>query len=568
MGTISGKTPRVAVYARVSSEDQVGNTSLDDQLRRCRDEVARRGWDIAAEYVEEGFTGTRASRPAFDRLRRDALRRDFDVVVATKVDRLVRRSWILGQLIDELEPAGVSIIVLEANIDTTTPAGRAMREVMATFAQLDRDQTVEKMARGAHNTAIRGGWPTSRTPFGYAHRDPGRDSTLVIDLDQHAIVLRAVELLVDEGMTSGQTAQHLNALGWTTPYGRRWTHQNLVRKMRSRGLRGEFQWGKLDHGGSGRYGAPKDVRAEPLITEDRWEALQAALDRSRSGRRSGSRLYMLSRRLHCPCGAHFNGCFRADRGLRQYRCARAHWTAAGDPRCDQCRLDADSIEERVWSAVSDLLRDGDRLRACAEDYQSALRLSPVRRDEITTVESEIAKLRRAIVRATKIALLEDAALTDVVGELRSDLAEAVRRHEQLQARLREQEASAVSLRDMDGLARRARERLDLMDADGRAALISTLNVEVAVLEHRVKEPRLRIDGVLPRRGLFGSGDLDGDDARPAAPRRRRCGWAASAGPPSPGAAAGSRPSPRGWPTGTGARRSRAEGSSARRPPRT
>ena len=212
--TSISRPERAAIYARVSSEEQVSNTSLDDQRRRCRQEAERRGWTVVTEYVEEGVTGTKASRPQFDRMRRDAAAGCFDVVVATKVDRLVRRSWILGQLMDELDPAGVSLVVLEANIDTTTPAGKAMREVMATFAQLDRDQTVEKMARGAHNSALtRNGWPTSRTPFGYRHMDPGRDSRLTIDPLEQRIALKAITLLVDEGVTTGQVAQQLRASG-------------------------------------------------------------------------------------------------------------------------------------------------------------------------------------------------------------------------------------------------------------------------------------------------------------------------------------------------------------------
>src|SRR5271156_3707551 len=74
---------KAALYARVSTSDQ--NCEL--QLRELREYVARRGWKPAAEYVDTGFSGAKASRPALDKLMAAAARREFDTILVYKLDR-------------------------------------------------------------------------------------------------------------------------------------------------------------------------------------------------------------------------------------------------------------------------------------------------------------------------------------------------------------------------------------------------------------------------------------------------------------------------------------------------
>jgi putative DNA-invertase from lambdoid prophage Rac len=77
---------KAAIYARVSAADQ--NCEL--QLRELREYIARRSWDPAAEYVDSGWSGAKASRPALDRLMQDAAQRRFDAVLVWKLDRFGR----------------------------------------------------------------------------------------------------------------------------------------------------------------------------------------------------------------------------------------------------------------------------------------------------------------------------------------------------------------------------------------------------------------------------------------------------------------------------------------------
>ena len=116
---------QVALYARVSTTDQ----SCEMQLRELREYAARRGWDIAGEYVDTGWSGAKANRPELNRLMADAQMRRFDAVVCWKLDRFGRSLVNCVSAIQELSTLGVRFLAVsqgldtdQANPDVTTPA--------------------------------------------------------------------------------------------------------------------------------------------------------------------------------------------------------------------------------------------------------------------------------------------------------------------------------------------------------------------------------------------------------------------------------------------------------------
>ena len=108
------KNMRCALYARVSTTDQ----NCEMQLRELREYIARREWKIAGEYVDTGFSGAKASRPALDRLMADAAERKFDCVVVWKLDRFGRSVLNLSQQIAALTSYGIRFIATTQGLDT------------------------------------------------------------------------------------------------------------------------------------------------------------------------------------------------------------------------------------------------------------------------------------------------------------------------------------------------------------------------------------------------------------------------------------------------------------------
>lgn len=137
---------RAAIYLRVSTD---GQTTENQRLELLK--VAERtGWEIVEVYEDHGVSGAkeRAQRPAFDRLCKDAARRKFDVVMAWSVDRLGRSLQDLVGFLGEMHALGVDLFLHQQGVDTTTPAGKAMFQMMGVFAEFERAMIQERVKAG------------------------------------------------------------------------------------------------------------------------------------------------------------------------------------------------------------------------------------------------------------------------------------------------------------------------------------------------------------------------------------------------------------------------------------
>ena len=144
---MASKVKRAAIYARVSTKN--GQTPAN-QIIRLREVADKAGWEVVEEYVDRGISGAkgRDKRPAFDRLCKAATRREIDVVMAWSVDRLGRSLQHLVAFLGDLEAAGVDLYLDRQGIDTTTPAGKALFQMMGVFAEFERSMIQERIHAG------------------------------------------------------------------------------------------------------------------------------------------------------------------------------------------------------------------------------------------------------------------------------------------------------------------------------------------------------------------------------------------------------------------------------------
>jgi len=137
-------TPRVAIYARVSTTDQ----STDSQLLDLRRYVSERGWHTFREYTDNGVSGTKDNRPALNQLMDDAKKRKFSVVLVWRFDRFARSTRHLINALDEFRNLGVDFVSYQENIDTSSPLGSAIFTIISAVAQLERDIIAERVKAG------------------------------------------------------------------------------------------------------------------------------------------------------------------------------------------------------------------------------------------------------------------------------------------------------------------------------------------------------------------------------------------------------------------------------------
>ncbi len=137
---------RVAFYLRVSTGEQ----TTENQRRELEQVAKRSGWQVVEIYEDSGISGAngREKRPAFDKLLKDASRREFDLVAAWSVDRLGRSLQHLVAFLGELHALKIDLYLHQQGIDTTTPAGKAMFQMMGVFAEFEQAMISERVAAG------------------------------------------------------------------------------------------------------------------------------------------------------------------------------------------------------------------------------------------------------------------------------------------------------------------------------------------------------------------------------------------------------------------------------------
>ncbi len=145
---------RAAIYIRVSTDGQ----TVDNQRLELEQAAERAGWEIVGVYDDNGVSGakSREQRGAFDRLCKDATRRKLDVVMSWSVDRLGRSLQDLVGFLSELHAVGVDLYLHQQGIDTTTPAGKAMFQMMGVFAEFERSMIQERVKAGLNRAKAQG----------------------------------------------------------------------------------------------------------------------------------------------------------------------------------------------------------------------------------------------------------------------------------------------------------------------------------------------------------------------------------------------------------------------------
>ncbi len=143
-----------AIYARVSTTDQ--NCEL--QLRELREYCQRRGWPITEEYVDTGWSGAKSSRPALDRMMRDAAQHRFDCVAVWKLDRFGRSVLNLVEGLQTLHSHGIRFLATSQSIDTdqANPTSKLLLWILAAVAEFEREMIRERVKAGMAAAKARG----------------------------------------------------------------------------------------------------------------------------------------------------------------------------------------------------------------------------------------------------------------------------------------------------------------------------------------------------------------------------------------------------------------------------
>lgn len=285
---------RAALYARVSSEEQVEGYSIDAQRRAFQIFTKDKKWDIWREYIDEGKSARNDNinkRPAFKEMVADALAGQFDVLVVHKLDRFARNLRITLEYFDKLSKAGVSFVSISENMDFSTPWGRLALTLLGGLAQFYSDNLSQETKKGWAERKQQGLY-AGLLPFGAVK---GEDGVPIPNPKTYPGLKMAFELSAQR-RSDRQVAQALNAAGYRTAgnKGNRLFTKDTVGGI----LTNHFYIGELSDGNGGWIQA----KHKPFINQDLFNTVQEIRSEVHSPRQTindGARIYSLSCIARC-----------------------------------------------------------------------------------------------------------------------------------------------------------------------------------------------------------------------------------------------------------------------------
>ena len=293
-GTGMGTESTAALYARVSTQEQVEGYSLDAQVRDFRVLAESRGWEVYREYLEQGKSAhvdDVNKRPVFKEAIEDALAGKYDVLVVHKIDRFSRRRRITDEYFDKLSKAGVGFFSIKEQMDFSTPMGTFALGMLGGLAQLYSDNLGEETRKGLAERRAQGLY-CGPLPFGAVK---GEDGIPVPNPETLRGLVMAFEAAA-KGKSDRQVAQLMNAHGYRTVGNRGggpFTKDTVRGLLPNRFYIGELPEGK-DSWIPGKH--------EPIIHPSLFQQVQAVRAKKRPRRspiRRDTPTYSLSGLIRC-----------------------------------------------------------------------------------------------------------------------------------------------------------------------------------------------------------------------------------------------------------------------------
>ncbi len=323
------KRPQVFGYVRVSTENQLENYSIDEQVQRIQNYCRAKNWILLETYTDGGFSGGNTERPALQQMLSAVRQKPIDAVVVYKLDRLSRSQKDTLTLIeDEFLAHNTDFVSINENFDTSSPFGRAMIGMLSVFAQLEKDQIAERFTMGRIARCKAGYYHGGSTaPLGYKYKD----GMLVID-DYHASMVREIF----SGFLSGKS---INAV-WhemAAEYQGKWSAAKIQAILKNSVYIGKVKFAGIEYDGVHK----------PIVTEKDYRAandLLASSERKKhlnSAQKTPFRAdTLLSGLLRCArCGARYAGAHG------YYKCYSRSKTSRKQIKDPDCKNDNWAIGE-------------------------------------------------------------------------------------------------------------------------------------------------------------------------------------------------------------------------------
>lgn len=507
------KPLRVALYARVSGEEQKQGHNIDSQVDELRQFVAHNDWTITDTYTDEAWSGAALARPALDRLRDDAGKSLFDAVLINDVDRLARDVTHLGIIKRDLERSGIKVIFRKIPSENS-PTHNLLVNILGSFAEFERALILDRTRRGKrHKVETLQQFIGAIAPYGYHYVPPTsgeRTGNLTINPEEAAIARQMYTWVDAEGLSARRVTDRLTQAGLSPrKRGTCWQKSSVLRILRGSIYIGTWHYNKhrcgetasvsLDERPGRRLShrlrsknewiavrLPESLR---IVSDEQWTRVQRQLDQNRCfSPRNSRHEYLLSGLVRCGgCMATYVG--NPSHGRFEYRCAR---------RCRRLPLVGEAVlDTTVWTTLETALANPDILEQAIQDIKRPLASSDNGSKQAQEALENIRSEEARILGAYRLGILTP---DQLAGQLESI---AVRRRffEDQQKAADQSAQPKISVhKTVQEYCQEIRERLSQLTFETKRAVVRLL------LRRIVFEGDLvRITGVIPLRQPSGVG---------------------------------------------------------------
>ncbi len=364
---------RYAAYVRVSSEEQVGNFSIDAQKRAIQTWVQAKEGKLVKVYADEGRSGRSTDRPAFSQMRKDARKGKFDALVVHKFDRFARNRTDALAIKSLLRcDYGVRVFsVTEPSEDSDGPMGALIEGIMEAVADWYSRNLASETAKGKKERG-RQGLHNNRAPFGMKK---GEGRVLVADEDELPGLIMAFEAYATGTYSDTDVAHMLNEAGYRSKTGRLFSKETVRDMLQNRTYLGyvRYQEYHRNTNGTRSYAAPVqwfEGQHDPVVDKELFDRCQEARAKRRSHRQATPKYnpYLLRNLVYChrccsspPEGKTFRNYgkmrpqARRKEMRRYYRC-RARELGYD---CEQGAVSVETIDAQVVSILMQLKPPAD-----------------------------------------------------------------------------------------------------------------------------------------------------------------------------------------------------------------
>lgn len=337
-------------YIRVSTDNQLENYSIDEQIDRLTAYCKAKDWVLVKIYTDGGFSGGNTNRPALRQMLEDIKKVDVDAVIVYKLDRLSRSQKDTLMLIeDEFLSSNVDFISINENFDTSTPFGRAMIGILSVFAQLEKDQITERFTMGR----------IGRGKAGYFHG--GGNSPHGYDYVNGELIVNEYEAMqIEEIYDLFISGKSINAI--TRIMNGKYDNRNWTAAAVGNALKKSIYIGKVQFKGTEYEG-----KHTPIISLERFKEAQCLLhsqareNAKTTAQKSPFRAgYLLSSLIYCGrCGARYS----ANHGY--YKCysrAKPSEKFIMDPNCKNDNWKIEELDNLVVDTIRELMGNKEMMQ--------------------------------------------------------------------------------------------------------------------------------------------------------------------------------------------------------------